>query len=257
MQKKIIIIVICAILVILLSVVVIFNKDKKLENTENSNNYSVIYDKGGIIRDDMSKQNEITEVIEDTVVQGMVELNYNGYIYIFNGQHFGEYGFQMDEYTRANIENKNQECIDYYTSEKYDTSYIQEGDIIICKGDLKKYSIRENELDTKDNAIIVLKSDDYNKMKKDVLNGDSKYSSELIIGDIYPESGYIYLKYSLYDNTNSDTEYNFPFAVKAYITENTQIIGNLQNGKIVKVQYENSNVSLDELKLKSIEIIED
>ena len=27
---------------------------------------------------------------------------------------------------------KKQECIDYYTLEKYDTSYIQEGDIIIC-----------------------------------------------------------------------------------------------------------------------------
>ena len=45
----------------------------------------------------------------------------------------------MKEYARANINDKKQECIDYYTLEKYDTSYIQEGDIIICTGDLIKY----------------------------------------------------------------------------------------------------------------------
>ena len=75
--------------------------------------------------------------------------------------------------------------------------------------------------------------------------------------DEYVEAGYVYLKYSLEDDTHSDTGYNFPFAVKAYITENSEIIGNLQKEKIVKVQYENSNVPLDELKIKSIEVIED
>ena len=29
----------------------------------------------------MSKKDEITEVIKDTVIQGIVELNHNGYIY--------------------------------------------------------------------------------------------------------------------------------------------------------------------------------
>ena len=37
--------------------------------------------------------------------------------------HFGEYGFEMEEYTNANIDNKTQECIDYRTSEKNDTSF--------------------------------------------------------------------------------------------------------------------------------------
>ena len=53
-------------------------------------------------------QKEIVETIENTTIQGVVELNHNGYIYIFNGQHFGEYGFEMPEYSRANIDNKNQ-----------------------------------------------------------------------------------------------------------------------------------------------------
>ena len=259
MKKKNIILVICTILVIFLFGVVFFYKDKKSEKTENSNKYSVIYDKEGNIIYDMSKKDEITEVIKDTVIQGIVELNHNGYIYIFNGQHFGEFGFEMEEYTRANINNKNQKCLDYFTLKEYDTSYIQEGDILICSGDLSKkgYSMGDNDFDTKDNSIIVLKSNDYNQMKRDALTGKRTYSSIVTIGDEYTESGYVYLKYSLEDDTHSDTGYNFPFAVKAYITENTEIIGNLQKGKIVKVQYENSNIPLDELKIKSIEVIED
>lgn len=259
MKKKIIIFVICTILVIFLCGVVFFNKDKKTDKTENSNKYSVIYDKEGNIIYDMSKKDETTEVIKDTVIQGIVELNHNGYIYIFNGQHFGEFGFEMKEYTRSNINNKNQKCLDYFTLKEYDTSYIQEGDILICSGDLSKkgYGIGENTFDTKDNSIIVLKSNDYNQMKRDALTGKRTYSSIVTIGDEYVESGYVYLKYSLEDDTNSDTGYNFPFAVKAYITENTEIIGNLQREKIVKVQYENSNIPLDELRIKSIEVIGD
>ena len=259
MKKKIIILVICTLLVIFLLGVVFFNKNKKSDKTENSNNDSVIYDTEGNIIYDMSKKDETTEVIKDTVIQGIVELNHNGYIYIFNGQHFGEFGFEMKEYTRANINNKNQKCLDYFTLKEYDTSYIQEGDILICSGDLSKkgYDMGENDFDTKDNSIIVLKSNDYNQMKKDALTGKRTYSSVVTIGDEYVKAGYVYLKYSLEDDTHSDTGYNFPFAVKAYITENSEIIGNLQKEKIVKVQYENSNVPLDELKIKSIEVIED
>ena len=259
MKKKIIIFVICTLLIIFLLGVVFFNKNKKSDKTENSNNDSVIYDTEGNIIYDMSKKDETTEVIKDTVIQGIVELNHNGYIYIFNGQHFGEFGFEMKEYTRANINNKNQKCLDYFTLKEYDTSYIQEGDILICSGDLSKkgYDMGENDFDTKDNSIIVLKSNDYTKMKKDALTGKRTYSSVVTIGDEYVEAGYVYLKYSLEDDTHSDTGYNFPFAVKAYITENSEIIGNLQKEKIVKVQYENSNVPLDELKIKSIEVIED
>lgn len=258
MNKKIIILVVCVILVILLFCAIIFNKDnksdKKSDETENNNNSPVIYDKDGNILYDNSKENEVTEIIRDTTIQGIVEVNHNGYIYIFNGQHFGEFGFEMEEYTRANIVDKKQTCIDYITLEKYDTNYIQEGDIIICTGDLsKKGYIGSNNFDTKNNAIVVLKSNNYNKMKQDALNSNNQ--SIITIGDVYTESGYLYLKYSLEDDTYSNTEYNFPFAVKAYITENTQITGNLQKGEIVKVQYESS--SMDELKLKSIEVIED
>ncbi len=259
MNKKIIILVICTILVIFLFGVVFFNKDKKSDKTENSNKYSVIYDNEGNIIYDMSKKDETTEVIKDTVIQGIVELNHNGYIYIFNGQHFGEFGFEMKEYTRANINNKNQKCLDYFTLKEYDTNYIQEGDILICSGDLSKkgYGMGENDFDTKDNSIIVLKSNDYNQMKRDALTGKRTYSSIVTIGDEYVELGYVYLKYSLEDDTYSDTGYNFPFAVKAYITENTEIIGNLQREKIVKVQYEDLNLPLDELKIKLIEVIEE
>ena len=259
MKKKIIILVICTIiLIIFLSGVIFFYKDKKTDKTEKSDKYSAILDKEGNIIYDMSKNNEITEVIKDTVIQGIVELNHNGYIYIFNGQHFGEFGFEMKEYTRANINNKNQKCLDYFTLKEYDTNYIQEGDILICSGDLSKkgYGMGENDFDTKDNSIIVLKSNDYTQMKRDALTGKRTYSSIVTIGDDYVESGYIYLKYSLEDDTHSDTGYNFPFAIKAYITDDTEIIGNLQREKNVKVQYENSNAPLDELKIKSIEVIE-
>lgn len=259
MKKKIIIPVICIILVIFLLGVVFFNKDKKSDKMENSNKYSVIYDNEGNVIYDISKEDETTEVIKDTVIQGIVELNHNGYIYIFNGQHFGEFGFEMKEYTRANINNKNQKCLDYFTLKEYDTSYIQEGDVLICSGDLSKkgYGMGDNNFDTKDNSIIVLKSNDYNQMKREALTGKRKYSSIVTIGDEYIESGYVYLKYSLEDDTHSDTGYNFPFAVKAYITENTEIIGNLQREKTVNVQYEDLNIPLDELKIKSIEVFED
>lgn len=80
MKKKIIIFIICIILVVFLCGVVFFYKDKKSDKTENSNKYSVIYDEGGNIIYDMSKEDETTEVIKDTVIQGIVELNHNGYI---------------------------------------------------------------------------------------------------------------------------------------------------------------------------------
>lgn len=58
MKKKIIIFIICIILVVFLCGVVFFYKDKKSEKTENSNKYSVIYDKEGNIIYDMSKEDE-------------------------------------------------------------------------------------------------------------------------------------------------------------------------------------------------------
>ena len=184
MNKKSIVIIVVFILVIALGVVVFINRDNKVDNTANED-VNIVYD--------ISKQGELIETIEDTTIQGIVEMNRNGYIYTFNGQHFGEFGFEMQEYTSTNIDNKNQQCIDYYTSEKYDTNYIQEGDIIICKGDLKKYYMRHCDLDTKDNPIMVLKSEDYNTMKKETLNG--KRESTITVGEYFDNNGELYIKY--------------------------------------------------------------
>ena len=98
------------------------------------------------------------------------------------------------------------------------------------------------------------KSNDYNQMKRDALNGKRAYFSIVTVGDEYIEQGYVYLKYSLEDDTHSDTGYNFPFAVKAYITDDAEIIGDLQKEKNVKVQYKNSNAPLDELKITLIKV---
>lgn len=256
-KKMLFIILICILLIFVAIVGILFFIKRPQEKEENSNNSSVIYDSEGHVISDLSKKDDITETIENTVIQGIVELHHNGYIYTFNGQHFEEFGFEMDEYTRANIVDKKQKCIDYLTLQEYDTDYIEEGDLLICSGTLyKKGYSGENDFDTKDNAIIVLKSNDYNNMKLEALKGNSIYPSTVTIGESYAELGYVYLKYSLEDDTHSDTGYNFPFAIKAYITDNTKVTGNLKDGKSVKVQYENLANSPSELTLKSIEVIE-
>lgn len=258
MKKKLIITL--AIIVISLTIItcIVINTNKKSNENNEKTNSTVIYDKNGNIIYDISRKNEITDVIKDTVIQGKVESKSKGYIYIFNGQHFGEFGLEMEEYTRAIFKDNNQTCIDYLTLQKYDTSYIQEGDILICSGDLSKkgYSMGDNDFDTKDNAIIVLKSNVYKQMKRDALIGKRTYSSSVTIGDEYIESGYVYLKYSLEDDTHSDTGYNFPFAVKAHIEEDTKVTGDLKKGKRVKVTYKDENADFDNMKLQSIEIIE-
>lgn len=255
MKKKRYIVIIILVVLIFISLLGLFlYKNSKLKEQVEP---TKIYDKNGQVVADLSKRNEIVETKENISIQGIVELHHNGYIYIFNGQHFGEFGFGMDEYTRANILDKNQKCIDYMTSEEHDTSYIEEGDLIICSGDLyvKGYG-GENDFDTKDNPIIVLKSGDYTEMKKEVLNGNGKYSSVVTIGEDYADSGYVYLKYTLEDDTNSDTGYNFPFGIKAYIAEDTKIEGDLQNGSTVEVEYKDlTEEPFDELNLKSIKVL--
>ena len=255
-KKMLFIILICILLIFVAIVGILFFIKRPQEKEENSNNSSVIYDSEGHEISDLSKKDDITETVENTVIQGIVEVHHNGYIYTFNGQHFGEFGFEMEEYTRANIADKKQKCIDYLTLQEYDTDYIEEGDLLICSGTLyKKGYSGENDFDTKDNAIIVLKSNDYNNMKLEVLKGNNIYPSTITIGESYIESGYVYLKYSLEDDTHSDTGYNFPFAIKAYITDNTKVTGNLEDGKSVNVQYENLKNSPFELTLESIEVI--
>ena len=256
-KKMLFIILICILLIFVAIVGILFFIKRPQEKEENSNNSSVIYDSEGHEISDLSKKDDITETVENTVIQGIVELHHNGYIYTFNGQHFGEFGFEMEEYTRANIADKKQKCIDYITLQEYDTDYIEEGDLLICSGTLyKKGYSGENDFDTKDNAIIVLKSNDYNNMKLEVLKGNNIYPSTVTIGESYAESGYVYLKYSLEDDIHSDTGYNFPFAIKAYITDNTKVTGKIENGKSVKVKYKNLEDQLNELELESIEIIE-
>ena len=254
MKKRTIIIIIIAIILIFIASVILFLHKNNKSNTQV--NTTRIYDENGQVVADFSKANEVTETKENISIQGIVELHHNGYIYIFNGQHFGEFGFEMDEYTSANILDKYQKCIDYITLNEYDTSYIEEGDLLICSGDLYIKGYGENDFDTKDNSIIVLKSKDYAEMKKEVLNGNSKYSSLVTIGESYADLGYVYLKYTLEDDIHSDTGYNFPFGIKAHITENTDISGSLQKGKSVEVQYEDLIEPFNELNLKSIKVIE-
>jgi len=260
MNKKNIMIAIFIILVImiLLFVILLFPKEKN-DITNVLDNYSVI-----------PEQKEVKEIDENTTIQGIVELNHNGYIYIFNGQHFGEYGFEIEEYTMANIIDKKQECIDYYTSEKYDTSYIQEGDVIICTGNLKKFYYGDNDFDTKENEIIVLKKDDFNAMQQKVFESENPV---ITLGDIFifdrkddvtpGIESHLYLKYDIEDNTNPDIVHHFPFGEKVYVTDATEIKGNLQKGKKVKVEYDysdeesnNAKYADERVKLKSIEVIE-
>ena len=264
MKKKKIIISIFVLIIIGIIVIIVISQNKNKNENDNDNNIdndvygTVIYDKNGNVIIDPYNADVTKETIENITIEGIVELHSKGRIYIFNGQHFGEQGIEMEEYTSANIVDKNQKCIDYMTLKEYDTSYIQEGDILICSGDLnKKAHGGMNDFDTKDNPIIVLKSNDYSEMKKNVLNGNSKYSSKVTIEESYVDSGYIYLKYTLEDATHSDTGYNFPFGVKAYITQDTKIEGDLQDGESVEVQYEDLTEPFDELNLKSIKKLKD
>ena len=78
-------------------------------------------------------------------------------------------------------------------------------------------------------------------------------NTDITAGWIYKEEGYMYLKYDIKDNTYPDKTYHFPFIQKVYITNDTEIIGDLEKGKNVKVQYDDSK---DILELKKIIIIE-
>lgn len=105
---------------------------------------------------------EIVEMKEETI-QGWVETNNNkfGYIYISDkkrSKEQGNYelGIPVEGYTSANIDNKKQVCIDSVTGKKYDTSYIETGDILICKG-VWVDEFKTN-FDTRNNPITVIKS---------------------------------------------------------------------------------------------------
>lgn len=253
-----IILIVIIVLIIAVGVLLYFEANKEigigakdLENIIadiNDPKSTILYDKDGNPIDDFA-EGVTGEIIEGMTVQGVVELKRDKYIYLFNGQHFGEYGFEMEEYTSTNIDNKNQKCIDYLTLKEYDTSYIQEGDILICTGDVKKISKYTNDIDTKNNPIIVLKENDYNKMKIEAIQ--SKRECKVTVGDYYDTASDLYLKYQISDKT-----YQLPFALKFNFADDIEIIGNMENGKEVKLQYKSVDVPLNELEIKLIEVIE-
>ena len=85
--------------------------------------------------------------------------------------------------------------------------------------------------------------------KKETINNSE--AGMITVGDYYDTTGEICLKYDIWDK-----EYHLPFALKLNITSDTQVIGNIAKGKEVKIQYKDLNVPIDELELKSIEVIE-
>ena len=255
---------------IVLSVIIVFttlivNKKVKLEE-EQEDEVGQIYDDKENFTYDLER--EITTITNDIVIQGLVEGKSEKSINMSGGQLFEEFVYDIEEYTTANIEIKNQTCIDYLTSEEYDTNYIEIGDLLICRGDLTKHSNATIKyIDTKNNEIVVLKREDFNKMQEQTINSDNPI---ITIEEMYLTNNtnadtlsYIYIKYDIEDKTNSDTIYHFPFVRKAYITDRTEIIGKLEKGKKIKIQYDysddiyNNSKYVDlRLKLKSIEVIE-
>lgn len=227
------------------------------KNREENNNLNVetsINDSGEHNTKNISSNKEFIEKIQNVTIKGIAKSNSKGYIYITDSCYFGEFGYRMeDEYTAVTIENKSQTCIDYFTSEEFSANDISLNDILICTGDLIKRTSSINEFDTKENSIIVLKREDYSKM---MVTAQENEKAKITVGQMYLSSNYIYLKYDVEDNTRGMI-YNFPFIVKAYITEDTQILGDLEKGKMVKVEFDNKNYGYDRDggDLKSIKII--
>lgn len=259
-MKKFKIISFCVLLVVIVTGVLFLSsksnkkeKEKKEEKQVNETNYIVnesstnnnnVSNRDNIVSE--NKVSELPEIPKSELIQGIVEFNHDGKIFMFNGQHFGEFGFEMEEYTEAHIANNKQKCIDYVTHIEYNADYIQEGDILILsKNALKK----ENINNLQDSTFIVLKAKDYETMKKQTLNNEKEFI--LTIGEYYDNDGTLYLKYNI-----SDEDFDFPFAIKVNISENTQILGKLEEGITVKVEYKDINVPLDQLEVQSIEIIE-
>ena len=106
----------------------------------------------------------------------------------------------------------------------------------------------DNDLDTKNNPIIVLKANDYNTIKGKAING--KIKANITVGEYFDNDGEIYIKYDI-----SDGKYKLPFVLKFNITKDTKIIGELEKGKTIKIEYKDLNVPINELELKQIEVV--
>lgn len=250
MYKKILI-VISVVLVIIAIIYVITVKDKKtIQNSYDSFNYA--------LNNALVNTTNIQQITKNANIQGIVYLNSDGKIIMTDNQYFGELGYSIEEYDFAVINENNQICIDYFTLNKYDTSYIEKGDILICEGDLISYNNKGSELlNINGNEIIVLKESNYEKIKKETINNES--NAHITIGDIYLEEyledKYIYLKYDVEEAYNSTQLHHFPFIQKAYITKDTQIIGTIEKGKKVNVKYVKPINYDDGLELRFLEII--
>ena len=120
MKKKIIIISIFVLIIICIVIIIVITKNKNVkDNIDNDVYGTVIYDKNGNVIVEPYNADVTKEITENITIEGIVELHSKGRIYIFNGQHFGEQGIEMEEYTSANIVDKNQKCIDYITLQEY------------------------------------------------------------------------------------------------------------------------------------------
>lgn len=230
-------------------------KEKQEQNHTNQTNYienepitynNNMYNNNGNNIVSENKTSELPQIPKAERIQGIVELNHDGRIFMFNGQHFGEFGFEMEEYTEAHIANNNQIYIDYVTHIEHNVDYIQEGDVLICSKDMLK---QENQSNGDGDKFIVLKAKDYEVMKREALNNEREHI--ISVGEYYDNDGTLYLKYNI-----SDGEYDFPFAIKVNLTENVKILGQLEEGITVKVQYKDINVPLDQLEVQAIEIVE-
>lgn len=120
------------------------------------------------------------------------------------------------------------------------------------------------------NYIVAYKLDRVTRSVRDLeelISQLEKYNTYLVCDrddDVTPAiESHLYLKYDIEDNTTSNIVRHFPFGEKVYVTDETEIKGNLQEGKKVKVEYDysdketnNAKYADERLKLKSIEVIE-
>lgn len=242
MNKKILIIIFILLLLICSSMSVGFMLSKKV----------IVNDVRGNEVVNTKKESAQQSIINNTKIQGIVQVKYNGEITLTENQYFGELGYRIEEYSFVVIKDNKQKCIDYFTQEVHDTNYIDIGDILICSGELTQNRNRADDFDTKENSIIVLKKSDFEKRKKEVLDENKNHA--IVIGDLYLESQYLYLKFEIIDNSNSTETYHFPFIERAYIRENTKVIGEIEKGKKAKVKYHIQNEELNEIELESMEV---
>lgn len=253
-MKRNFIITIAIIVILILVVFTVKYKNNIKENELEANtNLSKIYDTNGKELTTLTNEKKVKDVIKDTFIMGTVEVKKDEYIYIFGGQHFGEKGYEVKEYTTANIPiNSSLTCIDYITLEKHSLDYIEEGDILICTGNLTKYENVNYLNDFEAFSIVVVKNKDLINIEKEAFN--NKRFMNVTIGEVYPDE--LYLIYDVEDDTNSDISYHFIFVQKVNMTDIAEIDGKIEEGKSVQVEYNDIDYYKNQAKLKKMKVIE-